>query len=64
MKLGTDITIATPDDIQKATSPSTKMALALAATGKHVYEGTVSGVVKAKRRAKNKAARRARRAAR
>lgn len=64
MKLGTGVTIATPDDIQKATSPSTKMALALAATGRKVYEGTVPGAVVVKRRAKNKAARRARRAAR
>lgn len=37
------------------------MLLAMAHTGKHVYEGTVSGVEKAKRRMKNKAARRARR---
>lgn len=53
-----------PDDIAKATSPSTKMALALAATGKHVYEGTVPAAVKTERRRKNKAARRARRAGR
>ena len=53
-----------PDDIAKATSPSTKMALALAATGKRVYEGTVPKAVIVRRRAKNKAARAARRAAR
>lgn len=53
-----------PDDIAKADSPSTKMALALAATGKRVYEGTVPAAVVARRRAKNKAARLARRAAR
>lgn len=64
MKLAPGVTTVTPDDIAKATSPSTKMALALAATGKQVYEGTVSGVEKAKRRAKNKRARAARRAAR
>lgn len=53
-----------PDDIAKADSPSTKMLLALSATGKHVYQGTVPAAVKARRRAKNKVARRARRAAR
>lgn len=53
-----------PDDIAKAESPSTKMALALAATGKQVYEGTVPAAVVARRRAKNKAARTARRATR
>jgi hypothetical protein len=52
------------EDIQKASSPSTKMALALAATGKRVYEGTVPAAVVARRRAKNKVARKARRAAR
>lgn len=52
------------DDIAKADSPSTKMALALAATGKKVYEGTVSKAVIGRRRAKNKAARKARRSAR
>ena len=49
------------EDIAKADSPSTKMALALAATGKRVYEGTVPAAVVARRRAKNKAARKARR---
>ena len=52
------------DDIARADSPSTKMALALAATGKRVYEGTVPAAVVARRRAKNKAARIARRASR
>lgn len=52
------------EDIAKAESPSTKMALALAATGRKVYEGTVPAAVVARRRAKNKAARLARRAAR
>lgn len=40
------------------------MLMALNSTGKHVYGGTVTAAVKAKRRAANKAARRARRAAR
>lgn len=43
---------------------ATGMLVALADTGKHVYQGTVPGHVKAKRRAKNKAARKARRSAR
>lgn len=63
--IGTAITESVgADDIAKASSPSTKMALALAATGKHVYEGTVPAAVVARRRAKNKAARKARRAGR
>lgn len=49
-------------DIDKASSPSTKMLLALAATGKHIYQGTVSPAQIAHRRAKGKAARIARRA--
>ena len=53
-----------PDEIAKAESPSTKMALALAATGKRVYEGTVPAAVKARRRAANKRAKAARKAAR
>lgn len=53
-----------PEDIRKAESQSTKMALALAAMGKHVYGGTVSAAVKARRRRRNKAARLARRAVR
>lgn len=52
------------EDIAKADSASTKMALALAATGKRVYEGTVPAATVARRRAKNKAARKARRAGR
>lgn len=52
------------EDISKATSPSTKMALALAATGKHVYAGTVAKATILNRRRKNKAARLARRSAR
>ena len=58
------VTTATAEDIAKATSPSTKMALALAVTGKRVYEGTVPAATIARRRAKNKAARKARRATR
>lgn len=53
-----------PDDFAKAKSPATKMLLALAATGKHVYEGTVPAAVIARRRAANKRARAARKAAR
>ena len=41
---------------------STQMLVALAATGKHIYPGTVPGHVKAHRRAVNKRARAARRA--
>lgn len=39
----------------------TGMLLAISATGKHLYEGTVDPAVKADRRTKNKAARTARR---
>lgn len=42
-------------------TPAGWMAIALAATGKHVYGGTVPDSVVAKRRAKNKAARKSRR---
>lgn len=56
------VEVVTADDVRQATSPSTKMALALAATGRPVYEGTVPGSVVARRRARNKAARKARRA--
>lgn len=42
----------------------TRMLVALAHTGKHVYLGTVPAAVKAKRRAANRRARVARRAAR
>lgn len=52
----------TAEDIAKADSPTTKMLLAMAATGKRVYEGTVAPATIARRRAKNKASRRARRA--
>lgn len=54
----------TPLDVSKAESPSTKMLLAIAATGKHLYEGTVDPAVKAARRRRNKAARAARRVSR
>lgn len=50
------------EDIARASSPSTQMALALARKPGHTYEGTVPGTVIARRRAKNKAARLARRA--
>lgn len=56
--------IVGPDDIAKATSPSTKMLLALSATGKHLYQGTVPAAVIARRRAANRRARTARKAAR
>lgn len=58
------VSIASPEDVAKANSPATKMLLAISATGKHLYEGTVSAAEKSRRRAKNKAARRARRAGR
>jgi len=64
MKYAPGVEVVTPDDIMRAESPSTKMALALAATGKTVYGGTVPGHVKATRRRRNKAARQARRAVR
>lgn len=54
------VTTASPEDIAKAESPSTKMLLALAATGKHVYAGTIFGAEKATRRKKGKAQRAAR----
>lgn len=41
---------------------ATGMLVALAETGKHVYDGSVPYATKAHRRAKNKAARKARRA--
>jgi hypothetical protein len=43
---------------------STRMLLAMARTGRPVYEGTVPAAVKARRRAANKRARLARRSAR
>ena len=64
MKYSPNITVVTPDDVARAESPSTKMALALAATGRRVYEGPVPAATIAKRRAKNKAARKARKVAR
>jgi hypothetical protein len=55
-------------DLEKGSSPSTKMALALAAKsardGGRTYEGTVPRAVVVRRRAKGKAARVARRAGR
>lgn len=51
-------------EVTEAQSTGTKMLLALARTGKHVYAGTVPPHVIAKRRAANKRARIARRAAR
>lgn len=53
-----------PEDVAKASSPSTKMLLALAATGKHIYGGTVAAATVARRRAANKRARVARKAGR
>lgn len=51
-------------DITEAQRTSTKMLLALPATGRHVYQGTVPPQVKARRRTQNRAARVARRAGR
>lgn len=53
-----------PEDIARASSPGTQMLLALAATGKHVYQGTVPKAVIERRRAANRRARLARRAGR
>lgn len=50
----------TTSDREKVTSPQTQMAVALARSGKPTYEGTVAGVVTARRRARNKRARQAR----
>ncbi|WP_228941807.1 hypothetical protein [Nocardioides sp. Leaf374] len=58
------IPTVTPDDVAQATSPSTKMLLAITATGRHLYEGTVAPATIARRRAANRRARAARRAAR
>lgn len=52
------------EEREKAVSPSTKMALALAWTRKPFYEGTVPAATVLNRRRKNKAARAARRAGR
>lgn len=57
------VSVASDEDLAKASSPSTKMAVALSRLA-HVYGGTVPAHVKAKRRRQNKAARIARRAAR
>lgn len=43
-------------------TPAGQCAIALNATRKHIYEGTVPAHVKAQRRARNKRARKARRA--
>ncbi|GAB3863291.1 hypothetical protein GCM10028801_30570 [Nocardioides maradonensis] len=51
-----------PEDIAIAERPSTRMLLAIADTGKHLYQGTVPAHVKAKRRARNKVARLSRKA--
>ena len=51
--------ITTPDEKRR-----TAFLLAMSATGKHVYGGTVPPAVVARRRASNKAARQARRAGR
>lgn len=65
MKISTAVETAVgPEDIAKASSTSTQMLLALAATGKHVYGGTVPAAVVARRRTANKRARVARRAGR
>lgn len=45
-------------------TPASKMLMALNASGKPMYQGTVDGVVKAKRRKAGKAARAARKAGR
>lgn len=58
------VSTVTAEDVRTANRPSTKMLLAISATGKHLYQGTVSGVEKANRRRRNKAARSARRARR
>lgn len=55
------IDLVTPDDVRRAEGASTKMLVAMAATGRPVYPGTVPGAVRDRRRAANKAARAARR---
>ena len=54
----------TADEIAHANRASTQMLLAMGAIGKPMYEGTVPGHVKARRRRQGKAARVARRASR
>lgn len=51
-------------DYDPGLSPSTKMLLAISATGKHLYQGTVDPEVVRRRRAANKRARHARRVSR
>lgn len=60
MSFRSKVEIVTDEDRAKFTSPSTQMAVALAATGKHVYPGTVFGAEKASRRARGKRQRLAR----
>lgn len=60
MKLFPHVPIAGDEDVAKVTSPSTQMAMALGALGKHVYPGTVFGAEKAARRKVGKAQRKAR----
>jgi hypothetical protein len=50
--------------VAEGNRPTTQMLLAISATGKHLYQGTVPAHVKARRRRQNKAARLARRAGR
>ncbi|GAA4117560.1 hypothetical protein GCM10022215_18350 [Nocardioides fonticola] len=59
-----DVVTITPDEIAHAERASTKMLLALAATGRHTYAGTVGDVEVARRRAANRRQRAARRIAR
>ena len=56
------ITTREDDELTTAGRASTQMLLAISMTGKHLYQGTVPGHVKARRRAANKRARAARRA--
>lgn len=63
MKLRKRINEDTPDTAQ--TSPyGLAILLELNRSGRHIYDGSVGPVEKAKRRAKNKAARKARRVTR
>lgn len=48
-------------DAPELESPQSRMLIALNATGKPMYQGTVSPALKARRRAANKRARKARR---
>jgi hypothetical protein len=58
------VTLITPEEVAHANRPSTGMLLAIGAMGKPMYEGTVPGHVKARRRAANRRARAARKAQR